>query len=425
MINKEILIRVIREQKKELVTGVGEIDRDLRDSVSLNVGGTAIIIKGVRRSGKSTFAKQLLRKIVNLNYLNFDDDRIANFSVDDFQLLMEAFLLENGENTTSYLFDEIQNISGWELFINRLLRSNNLILITGSNADLLSVELGTHLTGRHVDFELFPFSFREFLSLKKPNFNQSDHISTSSRVALLEAFKEYLLSGGFPDVLKYTNPDLLAQLLGDIVQKDIIKRYQIRKPDELLTVIKFLIRNTARKITYSGVSKNFAIKSEKTIQKYLNYLQDTYLLFQVNKYEKKAKLFDKNPKKLYCIDNGLVLRYSDTAVQPLGVLLENFVAIELFRRGKKFYYYVNSDGTETDFVVVAQNSPKIELAIQVCLELTDIETRTREEGGLFKTLKANDLEEGLILTLDHEEEKVLAQRKIRYVPIWKWVLSEF
>ncbi len=427
MIQKELLYAVARDQRRELEPVKGTVPRELAKKIRVENAGVACIVKGVRRCGKSTLLKQLLLGNFGQGffYVNFDDERLFGFEAGDFQKLMEVFI-EIWGNQKVLLLDEVQNITGWELYANRMLREGYFVFITGSNAELLSRELGTHLTGRHVDYELYPFSLGEFLAMRGAGaLQRRKALGTQDRAKASSLFKEYLENGGMPECLISKDPARLGQVVEDIIQKDIVKRYAIRKPNELRNVLKFLISNSGNRITFSGIAKNFGIKSPVTAGKYAFYAQEAYLLFIVSRFERKIKLLDKNPKKVYCIDNGMSLRLSAGLSKNLGFVLEGIVAVELKRRGEKFFYYVNKDGSETDFVLLGEREGgrKITGALQVCADVSDMNTMKREERALEKTLKEAGLKEGIVITIGHEGEKRVGTKKIRYIPAWKWLLG--
>lgn len=426
MVGREDLVVIVKDQLKELELLEGAVPREkLADAVGFS-GSSALIAKGVRRCGKSTLLKQAMESKFkgNFYYFNFDDERIAGFLARDFQLLTEVFYEVFGERK-AFLLDEIQNVKEWELFVNRLLRSGNKVFITGSNADLLSQELGTHLTGRHTDIELYPFSFREFLSAKNVRPNQRGAYSTPERAKMLGLFKNYLTAGGMPEAVVEGNEEVLRQILNDIIQKDIIRRHGIRKPNELRAVLQFLLANISNSITFRSISENFQIRSPNTVQKYAGYAEETYLLFMVKKFEKKIKLLEKSPNKVYCIDNGIAIRNSLNLGEQKGALLENLVAVELKRRGKRIFYYSNKNGTQTDFVVVESDGLKKEVseAIQVCYDPSLKSTREREEKALIQTLAEQKKKSGLIITLDYEQKVTRGGKEISYLPAWKWLTT--
>lgn len=380
----------------------------------------ALVIKGVRRCGKSTLLKQVMRSLFpdGFYYFNFDDDRILDFETRDFQTLMEAFVGTFGEKRVVF-FDEIQNVRGWELFVNRLLREGYRVFLTGSNADLLSQELGTHMTGRHVDVELYPFSFREFLHAKKLAFEVKG-FSTKEKAVLSKSFAEYMERGGMPEAIVFSNDAMLSQVVNDIIQKDILRRYRVGKPNEFRSILRFLLNNVGNKLSFRSVSSSFGVSSPNTVQKYIEYAEETYLVFTVNRFDMKIKRFEKNAKKIYCVDNGIVAKNSLTAIQNRGALLENLVAVEFKRRGRQFYYYVNKNGSETDFITVQNNAFH---AVQVCVDPINPVTMEREQNALVSTMKELKLKKGTVITMDYEEIKILKGMTIEFIPAWKWLLE--
>jgi len=417
MISKSVLGTIAKDQLKEFSALEDSVSRNILSHIRAYKGVAAFTIKGLRRCGKSTLMKQLVKSEFpdDFYYFNFDDERITGFKAEDFQTLMEVWIELFGQKKNIF-FDEIQNIRGWELFVNRILREGYHVFITGSNANLLSKELGTYLTGRHVDIELYPFSFEEFLKAKKIK-PPKGFYATEEKALLNKEFKEYFESGGMPEVVVLGNELILTHILNDIIQKDIVSRYNIRKPGELKTVIKFLIANTANPITYRSIKDNFGIKSANTIKKYVEYTEETYLIFTVKKFDKKIKQFDKNPRKVYCIDNGIIAKNTPSMNEKRGAMLENIVAIHLKRLGKEFYYHKGKNGAEADFVI-----PQEKAVIQVCYELTE-KNKERELKGLGEAMKHIKATKGIILTFDQEQYATKEDKKITVKPAWQWLLD--
>lgn len=421
MYSKASLSDIARDQLKGITRQEDYVVREKLAQTKSYSGMAALVIKGVRRCGKSTLLKQVMRSLFpeGFYYFNFDDDRILDFETRDFQTLMEAFIEAFGEKQAVF-FDEIQNVRGWELFINRLLREGYHVFLTGSNADLLSQELGTHMTGRHVDVELYPFSFKEFLHAKKLEFDVKG-FTTKEKAAFSQSFVEYMERGGMPEAIVFSNDAMLSQVVNDIIQKDILRRYRVGKPNEFKTILRFLLNNVGNKLTFRSISNSFGVSSPNTVQKYIEYAEETYLIFTVNRFDRKTKRFDKNAKKIYCVDNGIVAKNSLIAIQNRGALLENLVAVEFKRRGQQFYYYVNKNGSETDFVTTQNNAFH---AIQVCVDPTSASTMEREENALVSTMKELKLKKGIVITIDYEEIKTLKGMTIQFIPAWKWLLEK-
>jgi len=417
MIDKAILGTIAKDQLNEFHRLKDTVERTLLKSIRSYSGSSAFIVKGIRRCGKSTLLKQIVKSKFtdNFYYFNFDDERLVAFKTADFQALMEVMLEIYGQKAAVF-FDEIQNIEGWELFINRILREGYQVFLTGSNATLLSKELGTRLTGRHVDIELFPFSFTEFLKAKHLQ-PQNTYYSTEEKAAMAKAFDEYLELGGMPEVVVFSNDAVLTHVLSDIVQKDIVNRYRIRDIRELRMIVNFLIANIANPITYRSLKDNFEFKSAYTVQKYVQYLEETYVIFTVKRFDEKIKRLDKNPKKVYCIDNGLVTKNSPSIQDKKASLLENLTAVQLKRLGKEIFYFKSQSGQEADFIIPAENT-----AIQVCYQLTPA-NREREIKGLLEASNKLKNAKLLIITRDQEDVITVKGQTISIKPAWQWLIE--
>lgn len=334
-------------------------------------------------------------------YFNFEDPRATSFELNDFQKLEEIFRDEYGESS-NYFFDEIQNIENWELFIRTMLDRKKHFLITSSNASLMSKELGTRLTGRHLKQELFPFSYCEFL------------IFTSKKRGL-DSFEEYLLKGGFPEYLKFDRSDILQELFTDIIMRDIVVRHKLRSPKVIKEMALYLISNIGVEFSYNSLAKTFNIGSTNSAIAFVSYLEDSYLLFTVSKFDYSLKKQAVNPKKVYLIDNGLADVNSVSFSSNRGRMLENCVFLELRRAGKEIFYF--RENKECDFLVNERNA--IVMAIQVCYELNE-DNKQREIDGLVEAMKKFNLPEGTILTLDQQDELIISDKTIKICPVWRW-----
>lgn len=292
-----------------------------------------LIITGIRRCGKSVLLQQMRNKLPEQDFFfNFDDERLVNFTVADFQTLQECFFELFGEQHT-YYFDEIQNVNGWETFVRRLYNEGNKVIVTGSNARMLSRELGTHLTGRYIAVEIFPFSFQEYLQLAKVQLEAKDFYLTSKRAILLGHFKEYLEKGGFPKYLQSPSTRYLSSLYDSIIFRDVMARNGLTNDKEMQELIFYLASNATKRITYTSLGKIVGIRHSETVKNYLEYIEQTYMIFQLMKYSPSVKVQMLNPKKIYFIDNAIVSRIGFNATDNMGVKLENIVFIELKRRG--------------------------------------------------------------------------------------------
>lgn len=403
MLLKEVLREVISSQKEflgRLEQGIArEKEKDVKISDSF-----ALIITGVRRCGKSTFLSQLLRKQAKGYYLNLEDPRLEGFELSDFNKAEGIMKELYGEGGT-YFFDEIQNIGKWEKFIRYLIDKKERIVITGSNAALLSRELGTKLTGRHLQVEMFPFSFREFLDMTKENPSAS-------------SFEEYSCKGGFPEYLKKGNPEILHELLSDVVMKDIAVRFGIKNTNILNKIAIYLISNVGKEFSYNSIKRMFEIKSVQSVIDYISYFENAYLVFTVPYFSYSYKKQQVNPKKIYSIDNGFSHANSVSFSKDKGKMLENAVFLGLRRKFRDIFYF--QEKNECDFVI--KENGKVTSAIQVCFDFND-ENKEREINGLLAALKEFSLKSGLILTYDQDDELLVDDRRIVVKPVWKWLLS--
>jgi len=411
---KEVIVDQNNRQEQENL-----VDREIFSKIESYIKNDfVIIISGIRRCGKSTLLYQIRKKHPGY-YLNFDDERLINFKVDDFKVLEELFIELYGEKKIFY-FDEIQNIPMWERFVRRLHDERKKVFITGSNASMLSKELGTHLTGRYLMLQMFPFSFKEFLSLKKFELDEKSAYLTVSRAKIKKNFSDYFINGGFPEYLKELNADYLKTLYENIVYRDILVRYKIPNEKSLKELVNLAINNISKEISFNSIKKILGLGSSTTIKDYFDYLENSFLIFLVPKFDYSLRKQMYYNKKIYCIDNGLA-KYLGFRVTPdNGKLLENIAFIELKRRAKEIYYY--SDKKECDFVI--KEGSKITQVIQCCYELTR-DNKEREIAGLTDAMDKFKLKEGLILTYDQEEDIALkGNKKVIVKPVWKWLLEK-
>lgn len=416
MVSKERLLQVIYEQRNSPASNT--IPR--RIELELLTNPEVLVITGIRRCGKSTLLRQIQQQLAERDYyINFDDERLINFTTDDFQSLNEVMHTEFGEQHT-YYFDEIQNIKGWERFVSRLYNTGNKVFVTGSNANMLSRELGTLLTGRHVTKELYPFSFAEFLAHKQHTFKRSDLRTTNGRAKLNRLFTEYLSMGGLPQYISSGNTAFLKSLYSDIVFRDVIVRNGIASESSLREMIYYLASNVTHPFSYNSVAKQIGVKSMETIRDWVSYLEQTYMIRSLNKYAPKVGIQMRSPKKVYFIDNALASQVGFNLSKNLGAWLENAVAIELQRRGADFYYHLQKH--ECDFIV--RTGYSVTQALQVTAAMDNHKTRKRELNGIIEAMDAYGLQQGLIITLDSHETITLDDgRTIEIMPCWQWMLE--
>lgn len=378
-----------------------------------------LIITGVRRCGKSVLLQQLRNKLEEKDFFfNFDDERLVNFKLEDFATLQECFFELFGEQHT-YYFDEIQNIEGWETFVRRLYNEGNKVVVTGSNARMLSKEMGTHLTGRYISVEVYPFSFAEYLQLERIELSLKDFYLLTSRSKLLGYFQTYLEKGGFPKYLQTGSVRYLSSLYESIIFRDVMARNGLTNDKEIQELTFYLASNATKRVTYNSLGKIVGIRHPETIKNYLEYIQQTYMIFQLLKYAPSVKTQMLSPKKIYFIDNAIISRMGFNATDNVGVKLENAVFIELMRRGCDLFYH--ADKKECDFVV--REGVKITQAYQVTVKMDDEKTRKREIEGLQEAMDAYKLSEGYIITMDEKEELTVDGKVIHIVPAWEWMLK--
>jgi predicted AAA+ superfamily ATPase len=401
-----------------------EIDANLDQLESLQ---QIVIITGIRRCGKSTTLQLIRQKNKEKNYyLNFDDERLTIFSLDDFQKLLELFIELYGEQKTFY-FDEIQNIDGWERFVRRLHNKNYKIYITGSNASLLSKELGTHLTGRTVQVEMYPYSFSEYLAYKQEDYpkNNLDKLPGTKKALIRKQFNEFIEVGGLPEHLINHSALYLKSLYEGIIYRDIIVRYKLTNENTIKELVLYLASNISKDTSYRKLKTLLGLGSVTTVSNYIDYLNNSYLNFTINRYDRSLKKQIQSTKKNYFIDTALANAVGFRASDDRGRYLENIVFLELMRRGESGNIYFHSEKNECDFIL--RKGTEINTAIQVTQHLDSPKTKEREITGLLSALEAYNLTSGLLLTENHEEtiEQSLPSRKvtIHVKPIWKWCLE--
>jgi len=412
---KNILKQVILEQKNTQKQST--VLRNLPESLENN--NEILVISGVRRCGKSVLLNQIRSRRKEQDYfLNFDDERLIRFTVDDFQTLHETFIELFGEQKTFY-FDEIQNVPQWERFVRRLYDSGFKVFVTGSNATMLSREMGTHLTGRYCSFELYPFSFSEFLLFNNLKNTEQDFFTTSGRAKLKTNFKTYFEFGGFPIYLQNQSDLFLKSLYESILYRDVMVRNNLTHEREIIELVNYLAGNVSRLFTYNSLAKIIGLKNATTIKNYIDYIQNTYLIFQVSRFDYSIKKQIQNSKKIYFIDNAIVRKFGFSFSDNSGHLLENLVFLELKRRGFEIFYH--SQKYECDFIIRTGN--QITKAIQVSYVLDNEKTKDREIQGLKEAMDIYKLETGFIITYDTEQEIKIEDKTIQIVPVWKWLLK--
>jgi predicted AAA+ superfamily ATPase len=393
-------------------TAIDQIDRFKKNS-------QIIVISGIRRCGKSTLMQTIRSQEKESSYyFNFDDDRLVHFTVEDFQTLYELFLELFGEQSRFY-FDEIQNIPDWERFVRRIHDQGHKVYITGSNATLFSRELGTRLTGRYIQIEMYPYSFREYVNHFEPNLVGSNGISTIQKGRVLRLFTEFYEHGGLPEYIRTRNKESITFLYEGVIYRDIMQHLDRGNEQAIKEVVYFLASNIGKEFSYSAIGKLVGIKNSTTISNWTMYLENSYLCFFLSRYNhslKKQILFN---KKCYFIDIALAKQVGFRPSEDRGRMMENIIFLELSRRYKEIYFH--KEELECDFVI--REEGRISQAIQVTLSLKSEETKSRELAGLSEAMQLYGLSTGLILTEDEEGMVDHNGGKIQILPIWKWLLN--
>lgn len=427
--NSEEIKKVIVDQQEEVKEYLARekiISRDL-DLAKLKKflsHPNILVISGVRRSGKSTLALQLFQNEKH-GYLNFDDERLAGFGPDDFNKMLEAFFELFGSSLQYFIFDEIQNIPAWELFLNRL-RRNKKIIITGSNANLLSGELASRLTGRYLDFNLYPFSFREFLKFKEIAGEKKDIYSTKEAALMKKMLAEYLELGGFPEAIKF-GQSMTEKIYSDILNKDILFRRQIRNTAAFKELAQYLLSNFGQEMSYSKLKNIFSVKNIQTVKNYVDYLSASFLVFILNKFSYQLKQQVIAAKKIYGVDTGMINAISFQFSPNFGRLMENAVFLKLQRQRASFepdlevYFWKDYSGKEVDFVL--KKGRKAFQLIQVCQSLNRLSTRDRELKSLVAAGEELNCSELLVITWNEKGETEFQGKLIKFLPLWQWMLS--
>lgn len=402
------------------------------------VRGKATVCIGVRRSGKSTYLYQLVDQLLhegvpreNILFVNFFDDRLHNLRQEGLSLIAEAYysIYPEKKNTqTVYcFFDEIQAVSGWEPFVDRLMRTEKCeVYLTGSSARMLSKEIATQMRGRALSWEIFPFSFREFLDYKEIEI--SDTLSTKKRLLVQKAFEEYWETGGFPEVAgasRNLRVKTHQEYFQAILFRDLIERHDISHPKALTDLAHRLVDNTASLYSINsltGFLKSLGHRAPKSaVSDYLEWFEDAYFLFTVRIFDASAARRNTNPKKVYCVDHALVNSVSSGILVNSGHLLENLVFTALRHLHPEIYYYRTKTGREVDFIV--SMSGREPMVIQVCESLAEPQTRKRETTALREAVNELGVKTGTIVTRNQDERIDTDLGTIAVVPVYRFLLD--
>ena len=406
--NIDILHTVVNDQLERVLTRDEGITRDI-DYAKVRRTKQITVITGVRRSGKSTLMLQLARQHKQFYYLNFDDDRLLQFTVEDFGNLMQVF--RSMFESEVIALDEIQNVPSWERFVRRIHDEGFKVYLTGSNAKLLSSELATHLTGRYIRIELYPFSLMEVFRFR--NIDPTVQ-STTAKAKIRKTFLDYLEQGGFPEYLKYQDQEFLKRVYDDIIYKDLIVRYGIRNISGFKKLSQYLFTNVTGEISYNGLKEILGFSSVASVREYISYLSEAYLLFEVYKYDASLKRQYISNKKGYIIDNGLRNIVAFRFSPDTGKLLENLVFLNLKKRYEEVFFYKTRQNLEVDFYIPAKK-----LLFQVSHDITNEKTKQREIRSLFAAMQELKVKVSFLFTSGEETVIKDPAGTIHVVPAWK------
>ncbi len=421
--NIELLKQVIIEQSVRTVPTDFVPRTVYQQVIPLKKNKEIIIVTGLRRCGKSTLLQKIRSEEKEKDYyLNFEDDRLINFNVSDFQLLVEVFTELFGHQKTFY-FDEIQNIPDWERFVRRLHDDDCKIYITGSNATMLSKELGTKLTGRYIALTMYPYSYYEYVNYYSPELINKKVYATQDIAMARRLFAQYCRVGGIPEFVRLEQPDYLHTLYEGVIYRDIITRYKLPQERPIKELTFYLASHVGKEITFNALRKITHLSSATTVAEYCDYLENSFLCFLINRYSHSLKQQIGYEKKQYFIDHALAGAIGFRTSEDRGRFLENIVFIELKRRNKEIYFHKNKK--ECDFIIKEKN--KVTSVIQVCVHMESEEIKKREYAGLFEAMKLYRLKEGLILTEDKEYKETMliegVQHTVQVMTLWKWLLA--
>ena len=425
---KEILIR----HRERFLGRTGLIPREIQTSITPWLKQREIIsIVGVRRSGKSSLLRLLagdLMEKTNVSenrilYLNFEDERFTDFKSSDFEKILEASdeVLEPGGKKYFFL-DEVQKVTGWERWLNRLYELENIkILVTGSNTDLISSKVSSSLTGRNRQVANFPFSFREFLAFKGHASAGKAILRREDKAVIRKQLSEYVRMGGFPEVVKIGDESLLEQYFKDILYRDVIAGHSVRNQREVRELALFLASNPGAVLSLANLKKMIQVKSLNTVKNYLEMFEGVFLFMRLNLFDFSLKRQIYNPPKFYPVDTGLYDAVGFHSSPNTGRALETLVFLDMKRRGLDFYYWKSKRGKEVDFVV--RKGRKVEEAVQVSLSLKGSGTMDREMDGLKSAQEELGAKHLFLITDDEEREIKEGSLRVQVIPLWKWLLT--
>jgi predicted AAA+ superfamily ATPase len=419
-LSKDLLESVLKEQYETFIAKDTGVKREILENLKSTIEAPQVtVITGLRRVGKSTLLAQIAHEYLSSDFyfVNLEDERLLNFQAQDFDLLHETLIGIFGEKRI-FLFDEIQNVPEWERFVRRLHDQGYKFIVTGSNASLLSQELGTRLTGRSTRVELFPFSFREFLAFKDEDIVSSRILTTTQRGRMLKLTSEYIEKGGIPDSLKYPDLNIHKTLYDDVLYRDIATRYQLENVKSLKELTFYLVSNTATLISFNKLKELLKLGSVNTVKSYIDYLENSWLFFVINKYAFSVKEQQIAAKKVYGIDTGLAISVGFSFSENIGKSIENVVFLQLRREFKDIYYYKTASGYEVDFFL-----PEANTFVQVARHLDASETAEREIRSLSEA--AAERKDARLVVITESEKRTIKKDdfEIEVIPLYDWLLG--
>lgn len=394
---------------------------------------------GVRRSGKTYSFYQIMDDLIakgvsiqDILFINFEDDRLSPIDTKDLPILLSTYyeLYPQKKDSKVYaFFDEVQNVPGWERFVRRVNETENIRLhITGSSSKMLSKELSTTLRGRTVAYEVFPFSFTEYLAFKNI---ERKTTSSKDKAQAVKAFNDYLLKGGFPEILdclENERIDILQEYINLIIYKDLIERHNIQNHALVKYLIQHFFANISSLLSVNKLYKDLKSQgykaSKDTLFNYLSHLEDAYCFFTVPIFSESIRTQHVNPRKIYAIDHGLVSACTWMPRENIGRLLENLVFTHLRRISpwRNIFYYKTEKGSEIDFVI--EEKGRVTSLIQVCATLEEKETRERETKALFEAMDELKIKSAIIITRNESETINKGKKKIHIIPAWRWLIDK-
>lgn len=438
MINETILKEILVSQKKVFLNKKDLFKREILENFyeKYNKQKEILIITGIRRVGKSSLMKLVWDEFKSkqslsddqLLYFNFEDERLVGFDRKDFDKLLEAYYRLNSPSAGKKIFlflDEVQNIKYWEKWLNRLFEEDKYkIFVTGSNATLLSSEMSSALTGRNIPVSLFPLSFYEYyVYFKNKALDAKSIYDLEQKVNIKKALIEYVKLGGMPEYLKTESAELIQEYFRDILSRDIVNRYNIKYKQGLKELAQLLLSNIGQIYSMKNLSKTIEIKNIGTIKNYLQYFENSFLFFEVPLFSYSYKKQIYNPDKIYAIDVAFFHNIAFKISENAGSIYENIVFLQLIRNPyNEVFYYKTKENFEIDFAVKRKN--KIVSLVQVCYQLNNAKVIEREERALCAGMGELGIEEGIIINADIEKVEKRGNRKINYIPLWKWLITK-